>query len=118
MRADGHGFWQVSSGCGQDIRAYLANTMEALWKFHGSDWVGMVFGLVSTYFLAKKNRWGFVLGVIGGFGWVAFGILTGSIPSIVANTLFIAFNCRGFFRWKKDDEEDACAPRSKRCAST
>jgi nicotinamide riboside transporter PnuC len=80
--------------------------VEALWKFHGSDWVGMVFGLISTYMLAKKKRLGFVLGVIGGLGWVVFGIITGSIPSMVANTLFIAFNCHGFFKWKKEDCEE------------
>lgn len=85
--------------------------MEALLKFHGSDWVGMVFGLASTYLLAKKRRFGFVLGVIAGIGWVVFGIITGSIPSMVANTLFIAFNCHGFFKWKKEDCADAKSPQ-------
>lgn len=78
--------------------------MEALFKFHGSDWVGMVFGLLSTYYLAKKKRWGFIFGVIGGIGWIAFGVLTRSAPSILANALFIVFNCRGFYRWKKEGE--------------
>jgi nicotinamide riboside transporter PnuC len=79
--------------------------MEALLKFHGSDWVGMVFGLISTYLLAKKKRLGFIFGAVGGIGWMIFGWLTWSIPSIVANSLFIAFNCRGFWKWKHDQKK-------------
>jgi hypothetical protein len=44
----------------------------------------------------------------GGMGWMAFGILTNSIPSILANSLFIVINCRGFWRWKKDGR--TCRP--------
>ena len=78
---------------------------EALLKFKGSDWVGMVFGLVSTYLLAKEKRSGFIFGVLGGLGWVTFGFLTASIASIIANTFFIGFNCHGYFRWKRKQEE-------------
>jgi nicotinamide riboside transporter PnuC len=84
--------------------------MEALLKFHGADWVGMLFGLISTHYLARKKRWGFVFGVAGGIGWLIFGILTESIPSIFANSLFILFNCRGFWRWKKQEESKPSAP--------
>jgi nicotinamide riboside transporter PnuC len=78
---------------------------EALFKFKGADWVGMVFGLISTYYLAKEKRNGFLFGVVGGLGWVTFGFLTESIASIIANTCFIGFNCHGYFRWKKMQDE-------------
>lgn len=77
---------------------------DAFLQYKGSDWLGMTFGLISTYFLTKEKRSGFVYGIIGGVGWLAFGILTSSIASIVANLLFIGFNCRGYLRWKEKDE--------------
>ena len=78
---------------------------EALLKFKGTDWVGMVFGLVSTFYLAKEKRSGFIFGIIGGLGWFAFGLITQSIASMIANACFIGFNCHGYFRWKKKQEE-------------
>jgi nicotinamide riboside transporter PnuC len=78
---------------------------EALFKFKGADWVGMFFGLIATYKLAKERRSGFIYGLIGGIGWIVFGFLTGSIAGILANLCFIGFNCHGFWRWKKKHEE-------------
>ncbi len=78
---------------------------DALFKFKGSDWMGMIFGLIATYQLAKGQRSGFLYGVIGGIGWVTFGFLTGSVAGVLANLCFISFNCHGFFRWKKKEEE-------------
>jgi nicotinamide riboside transporter PnuC len=72
-----------------------------LLKFHGADWIGMIFGLISAYYIARHRRWGFVFAVIAGLGWIAFGIMTGSVPSIIANILFIVINVRGFQRWKE-----------------
>lgn len=87
--------------------------MEAILKFHGTDWVGMMFGLLSAYYIAKHRRWGFIFAAIGGLGWMAFGFITQSIPSIVANVLFIAINVRGFVRWKQrgQGEEEKAVPQ-------
>lgn len=78
---------------------------DQLLKFKGSDWVGMIFGLISTYYLAKEKRFGFLLGIIGGLGWVTFGFLTGSIAGVLANLSFIGFNLHGYFRWKRRQEQ-------------
>ena len=85
--------------------------LEQLIKFKGADWVGMIFGLISTYYLAKGKRMGFAFGVIGGLGWMMFGLLTGSIAGVLANLCFIGFNCHGFFRWKRKQEEKANRPQ-------
>jgi nicotinamide riboside transporter PnuC len=74
--------------------------LDTLLKFKGTDWVGMVFGLIATYGLAKEKRWGFIVGVVGGLGWVTFGILAGSVAGVIANLCFIACNLHGYFRWK------------------
>jgi nicotinamide mononucleotide transporter PnuC len=79
--------------------------LEQIIKFKGADWVGMIFGLISTYYLAKGKRAGFLFGVVGGFGWVTFGFLTGSIAGVLANLCFISFNCHGYLRWKRKQDE-------------
>ena len=78
--------------------------MRDIFRYYGADWVGMVFGLISTYYLAKQRKRGFLFGIIGGLGWITFGLLTESIAGVLANATFIFINCRGFFRWKQKAE--------------
>ena len=75
--------------------------MESLFKYQGADWIGMIFGLASTLCLAKEMRVGFILGILCGAGWFVFGILSDSIASVLSNTLVMAFNAHGWWRWKK-----------------
>jgi nicotinamide mononucleotide transporter PnuC len=97
--------WAEDPGFEVETVAIYLKVWEQLLKFKGADWVGMIFGLISTYFLAKGRRYGFLFGVVGGFGWVMFGLLTGSIAGILANLCFIGINCHGYFRWKKKAEQ-------------
>jgi nicotinamide riboside transporter PnuC len=78
----------------------FCGVLDTLLKFKGTDWVGMIFGLISTYLLAKERRWGFLAGVVGGIGWIVFGIIAGSVAGVIANLCFIACNLHGYFRWK------------------
>ena len=75
--------------------------VDTILKFHGTDWVGMIFGLLSTVYLAREKRVGFVYGAVCGGGWLAFGVITESFASILSNVLVIGFNCHGWLRWKK-----------------
>ena len=84
--------------------------MESLFKYQGADWIGMIFGLASTLCLVKEKRAGFILGILCGAGWFVFGILTGSIASIVSNTLVMAFNGHGWWRWKKKNIGSSAVP--------
>ena len=71
--------------------------------------MGTVFGLIATYYLAKGRRRGFLFGILGGFGWVTFGFLTGSVAGVLANLAFIAVNCHGFFCWARKGKEQRAA---------
>jgi hypothetical protein len=53
--------------------------LDSLWKFKGTDVIGMAFGIASTIYLAKERRIGFLYGSICGSGWLAFGILAESL---------------------------------------
>jgi nicotinamide riboside transporter PnuC len=78
--------------------------LETLMKFKGADVIGMVFGIISTIYLAKERRIGFLFGTICGGGWLAFGVLAESIPSVISNIFLIIFNLRGWWRWKQKNK--------------
>lgn len=76
--------------------------MESFSRFHGSDWVGMVGNLFGVWFLAKQRKLGFVIGSIGCIGWLIFGIIAESMPSVISNLIYIGLNIRGWLNWKKN----------------
>jgi len=95
---------------GLKFQAALSSKVIDVFRYYGADWVGMIFGLISTYYLAKERKRGFLFGVIGGIGWITFGVLTQSVAGVLANATFILLNFRGFVRWKRkrENEEKAC----------
>lgn len=75
--------------------------MDAWLRFYGSDWIGMTGTFLGLWFLSKQRKIGFVLGSVGCVGWLAFGIITGSMPSVASNLIYIGMNIRGWRKWKK-----------------
>jgi len=75
---------------------------ESLTKYHGLDWVGIVFSMLSTHYLAKKRKRGFFLGMFGNLAFVAFGILAQSAANVLANGTYFVLNARGWLKWKAD----------------
>ena len=73
---------------------------ETLTRYHGVDWVGICFSMVSTHFLSKKRKSGFLLGMMGNIAFVVFGVLAESAANVVANGIYFVLNARGFFKWK------------------
>ena len=74
--------------------------MEWLSKFYGSDWVGMAGNLLGVWYLSKQRKRGFLFGSIGCIGWLIFGVLTGSAPSVVSNLIYIGINVKGWRDWR------------------
>lgn len=75
--------------------------MITLFKYYGSDLMGMVMLLSSMYFIGSKKRFGFIFGIIGNLSFLFFGILTKSTPVIFTNVVLVILNIRGFIKWKK-----------------
>jgi hypothetical protein len=73
---------------------------ESLTRYHGVDWVGICFSMLSTHFLAKKRKTGFLLGLTGNIAFVVFGVLAESAANVVANGIYFVLNARGFLKWK------------------
>ncbi|HUS36288.1 MAG TPA: nicotinamide mononucleotide transporter [Verrucomicrobiae bacterium] len=78
----------------------MEKVWEALARYHGVDWVGICFSMLSTHYLAKKRKHGFLLGMAGNIAFVVFGVLAESAANVVANGIYFFLNARGFFKWK------------------
>ena len=69
-------------------------------NYYGSDWVGMTLMCISIYLLGNQHRFGFVIGIGSCIGWFIFGILTRSIPDMLAQVIIVVMHTRGYLRWK------------------
>jgi nicotinamide riboside transporter PnuC len=76
--------------------------MESLWKYYGVDWLGITFSMLSTYYLGKKRKRGFLIGMGGNLAFMAFGVLASSAANVVANGIYFFLNARGWWKWKEE----------------
>lgn len=76
--------------------------MESVGNFYGADWVGMAGNLLGIWYMSKQRKRGFLYGSIGCVGWLVFGVLTESAPSVVSNLIYIGMNVRGWRKWDKN----------------
>jgi len=74
--------------------------MDRLLKYYGADWIGMVLILLSIYYVGKQRRCGFIYGVFGCSAWLAFGLMTESVASVLANSTYMVLNFNGYRKWK------------------
>ena len=66
------------------------------------EWFGAATGIIGALLLAANIRlspWAFVIYLVSCAAWIAFGVLT-SAPGLVAmQTVFVATNMLGIWRW-------------------
>lgn len=58
-------------------------------KYYGLDWIGMVLGLASIYFMGRRIRLAFHLRIAASLFWAAFGVLAGTPAAVLANVAAI-----------------------------
>ena len=75
--------------------------VESLWKYYGVDWVGIIFSMLSTFYLGKKKKRGFIIGMGGNIAFIVFGFMAGSVANVVANGSYFVLNARGWWKWKE-----------------
>ncbi len=76
--------------------------LELIFRYYGVDWIAVVFTMVAIIKLGSKKKSGFVLMMVGNMAWIAFGIISRSAATIVANVVFLGLNLRGLIRWTKE----------------
>ena len=85
------------------------------WILHGEFQPVLRLGLggdgrksFGAWFLTKQRKLGFLIGTIGCIGWLVFGIVAESMPSVISNLIYIGINIRGWWKWKKNPPRE-CA---------
>ncbi len=76
-----------------------------LFKYYGIDWLAMVMSFLALYSLGKKEKVGFLYGLVANCAWMAFGIMAGSVANPVANIIFLFLNVKGFSNWRNNEQK-------------
>ena len=86
---------------------------EAIVKYYGIDWIALVLNAAAIYLLGKKRKAGFSFGVAANIAWIVFAILAHSVATVVACSIFVALNVKGWWNWTTEQTLDK--PKTSSC---
>ena len=75
---------------------------EAIVSYYCIDWIALVLNAAAIYLLGKKRKAGFSLGVGANITWIVFGVLAHSVATVVACSIFVVLNMKGWWNWTTD----------------
>ena len=75
---------------------------ETILKYYCIDWIALVLNAVAIYLLGKKRKAGWSLGIAANIAWIVFGILAHSVATVVACSIFVALNVKGWLNWRTE----------------
>lgn len=81
----------------------MASIWETLFRYHGIDWLALALNATAIYLLGKKRKAGFSLGIVANIAWILFAILADSVATVVACTIFIILNVKGWWSWTHEE---------------
>lgn len=65
--------------------------------------IGTILSLGGNIFIAKKNRIGWLMWLVGNVVWIAVNFLgTLNIPMVLMYMVYMIINVIGFIKWGKD----------------
>jgi len=67
-----------------------------------SDWAAFIFTILWIYYTGEKKRIAFLFAIAASLAWLCFGILTHSMASIIANSVFVVLNIQAYIKWGND----------------
>jgi hypothetical protein len=74
-------------------------SMQWLTKYYGVDWAVFVLIVIHLWLLGHRKRSAFIAGMVGtSFGFL-FGIMVGSVASVIMNVVFCAMHIRAYMMW-------------------
>ena len=62
-------------------------------------WILAVMSVAGAILNARKNRWGFVIWIIGNFGWIVVDIMCGLYEQIIVWVMLTGTSIYGFYVW-------------------
>lgn len=84
----------------------MADVWETIFRYYGIDWIALALNATAIYLLGKKRKAGFSFGVVANLAWIAFAVLAHSLATVVACSIFVVLNAKGWWSWTR---EQACA---------
>ncbi len=72
---------------------------QAISHYYCVDWIALVLNATAIHLLGKKQKAGFSLGILANITWIAFGVLAHSMATVVACSIFVALNAKGWWCW-------------------
>jgi nicotinamide riboside transporter PnuC len=83
-------------------------------RYYFIDWIALVLNAAAIYLLGKKRRLGWSLGVGANIAWIGFGILAHSAATVVACSIFVALNIKGWWAWRAEGTPSRAAADLRR----
>ena len=74
--------------------------MEHFLKFYGTDWALFFLVTIHIWMLGNHIRSAFIVGMAANVFGFAFGLLSGSIATIIMNVVFCLLNLRAYLKWR------------------
>lgn len=75
--------------------------MPDLTRYYGTDYINAVCVIIAMYLIGNKRRSGFILFMIATACGAVFGVLAGSTPFLISNTILFLTNLRAYLLWRK-----------------
>jgi nicotinamide riboside transporter PnuC len=75
---------------------------DTIVRYYFIDWIALVLNAFAIYLLGKKKKVGFALGIVANVAWIIFGILAHSMATVVACTIFVLLNIKGWWNWTRE----------------
>jgi nicotinamide riboside transporter PnuC len=68
------------------------------------SWILTAFGVSGIYLAGRKNKWGWVIGILSQFLWVAFAISTAQYGFILGSICYGSVYAMNFIKWRKEEK--------------
>jgi len=65
------------------------------------DIIACAFEIAGAIMVGNRNKWGFVVFMLGNFFWAGTGLKHGIYGLIVVSVIFFLINIRNFRKWAK-----------------
>jgi hypothetical protein len=75
---------------------------ETIVHYYFIDWIALILNATAIYLLGKKRKFGFSLGVAANIAWIVFGVLAHSMATVVACSIFVVLNMKGWWNWTRE----------------
>jgi len=65
------------------------------------SYLAAIFEIAGAWMVGNKERWGFVVFMIGNVLWFMLGIKTGEYGLNLVSVVFLLINIRNFRKWRR-----------------